>query len=80
MRPPFDIHVYGERVLDKLSSDADGGGCMTFADVVSGQTKHDVARTFSALLQLVIPLNMHFKSLRLQYSNIVHYHFQIQIQ
>lgn len=55
MHPPFDIHVYGERVLDKLSSDADSGGCMTFADVVSGQTKHDVARTFSALLQLVIP-------------------------
>ncbi|XXG84313.1 hypothetical protein AAC387_Pa10g1852 [Persea americana] len=53
MRPPFDIHVYGERVLDKLSSDADSGGCMSFADVVSGQTKHDVARTFSALLQLV---------------------------
>lgn len=29
---------------------------MSFADVVSGHEKHDVARTFSALLQLVTPL------------------------
>ncbi|XP_012083980.2 condensin-2 complex subunit H2 isoform X2 [Jatropha curcas] len=50
-RPPFDIHGYGERILDKLSHDCDNA--MSFADVVKGQAKHDVARTFSALLQLV---------------------------
>ncbi|GAB4843638.1 hypothetical protein Ancab_013603 [Ancistrocladus abbreviatus] len=49
-RSPFDIHEYGERVLDTLSA---GGNAMSFADVVVGQEKHDVARTFSALLQLV---------------------------
>uniref|UniRef100_A0A5B6Z667 Condensin-2 complex subunit H2 n=1 Tax=Davidia involucrata TaxID=16924 RepID=A0A5B6Z667_DAVIN len=52
-RPPFDIHAYGDRVLDKLSLEADSGNAMSFADVVRGQEKHDVARTFSALLQLV---------------------------
>ncbi|KAK4433906.1 Condensin-2 complex subunit H2 [Sesamum alatum] len=53
-RPPFDIHKYGERVLDKLSVDGDGGNvALSFGDVVDGQEKHDVARTFSALLQLV---------------------------
>ncbi|KAM7485052.1 hypothetical protein LguiA_001061 [Lonicera macranthoides] len=51
--PPFDIHEYGERVLDKLSVEADTRNAMSFADVVQGQQKHDVARTFSALLQLV---------------------------
>jgi len=52
-RSPFDIHQYGEIVLDKLSLEADSGGSMLFTDVVKGQAKHDVARTFSALLQLV---------------------------
>ncbi|XP_058077059.1 condensin-2 complex subunit H2 [Magnolia sinica] len=52
-RPPFDIHAYGERILDKLCLEADDGGCMSFVDVVGGQAKHDVARTFSAMLQLV---------------------------
>nr|GEV82570.1 condensin-2 complex subunit H2 [Tanacetum cinerariifolium] len=52
-RPPFDIHEYGQRTLDKLSHDADVGNAMTFTDVVRGQEKHEVARTFSALLQLV---------------------------
>lgn len=51
--PPFDIHLYGERILDKLSSEVGSGGSMTFTNVVRGQPKHDVARTFSALLQLV---------------------------
>ncbi|KAM7257682.1 hypothetical protein ACFE04_013423 [Oxalis oulophora] len=51
-RPPFDIHEYGERVLDKLS-ESDNGNVMAFTDVVRGQEKHDIARTFSALLQLV---------------------------
>ncbi|XWS14109.1 hypothetical protein CRYUN_Cryun36dG0094900 [Craigia yunnanensis] len=51
--PPFDIHEYGERILDKLSLEDDNGNVMPFNDVVKGQEKHDVARTFSALLQLV---------------------------
>lgn len=54
-RPPFDIHEYGDRVLDKLSMEGAEGKAMSFEDVVRGQEKHDVARTFSALLQLVIP-------------------------
>ncbi|XP_065863696.1 condensin-2 complex subunit H2 [Euphorbia lathyris] len=52
-RAPFDIHVYGERILEKLSVEEDSSNTMSFADVVKGQEKHDVARTFSALLQLV---------------------------
>ncbi|KAJ6797588.1 condensin-2 complex subunit H2 [Iris pallida] len=52
-QPPFDIHQYGERILDRLSMDVDIGGSMSFTNVVMGQPKHDVARTFSALLQLV---------------------------
>ncbi|XP_057539590.1 condensin-2 complex subunit H2 isoform X1 [Amaranthus tricolor] len=51
-RPPFDIHAYGDCVLDKLSL-ADDENVLSFGDVVKGQEKHDVARTFSALLQLV---------------------------
>ncbi|KAL4311384.1 hypothetical protein GQ457_01G030600 [Hibiscus cannabinus] len=50
--PPFDIHEYGERILDKLSLEADKDA-MPFSDLVKGQEKHDVARSFSALLQLV---------------------------
>lgn len=52
-RPPFDIHEYGERVLDKLSTEGEGKDALSFGEVVKGQRKHDVARTFSALLQLV---------------------------
>ncbi|GFZ21781.1 hypothetical protein Acr_29g0009430 [Actinidia rufa] len=53
-RPPFDIHEYGERVLEKLSVERDSGNItMSFAEVVRGQEKHNVARTFSSLLQLV---------------------------
>ncbi|XVF28285.1 hypothetical protein REPUB_Repub15cG0016800 [Reevesia pubescens] len=51
--PPFDIHLYGERILDKLSLESDNGNVMPFSDIVKGQEKHDVARSFSALLQLV---------------------------
>ncbi|KAJ6769419.1 CONDENSIN-2 COMPLEX SUBUNIT H2 [Salix koriyanagi] len=51
--PPFDIHAYGERIVDKLSLEVDSKNVMAFTDVVKGQEKHDVARTFSALLQLV---------------------------
>ncbi|XP_068663199.1 condensin-2 complex subunit H2 [Aristolochia californica] len=51
--PPFDIHEYGEQVLEKLSLGSDNSGIMSFVDVVCGQADYDVARTFSALLQLV---------------------------
>ncbi|GMJ12239.1 hypersensitive to excess boron 2 [Hibiscus trionum] len=51
--PPFDIHEYGERILDKLSLESNKGDVMPFSDLVKGQEKHDVARSFSALLQLV---------------------------
>ncbi|KAG2721396.1 hypothetical protein I3760_02G080500 [Carya illinoinensis] len=51
--PPFDIHEYGDRILDKLSLEAYSGDVMSFGDVVKGQEKYDVARSFSALLQLV---------------------------
>lgn len=51
--PPFDIREYGERIIEKVSLDLDTENVMSFTDVVKGQEKHDVARTFSALLQLV---------------------------
>ncbi|KAJ7980298.1 Condensin-2 complex subunit H2 [Quillaja saponaria] len=51
--PPFDIHEYGQRILDKLSLEASNTNASSFSDVVKGQEKYDVARTFSALLQLV---------------------------
>ncbi|GMH08291.1 hypothetical protein Nepgr_010131 [Nepenthes gracilis] len=49
-RPPFDIQEYGERLLDKLSRK---GKSMSFADIIMGQQKHDIARSFTAMLQLV---------------------------
>lgn len=58
-RPPFDIHVYGERVLDAFSSSSNeehenrSGVQMSFTEIVGGQERHEVARTFAALLQLV---------------------------
>ncbi|KAG6468951.1 condensin-2 complex subunit H2-like [Zingiber officinale] len=52
-RPPFDIHLYGERIMDKAFSKADADGCISFSNIVNGQPKHEIARTFSALLQLV---------------------------
>ncbi|CAL9082536.1 unnamed protein product [Musa acuminata var. zebrina] len=51
--PPFDIHLYGERILDKLLIEAESGDGIPFTNVVKGQSKHEVARMFSALLQLV---------------------------
>ncbi|XP_020596271.1 condensin-2 complex subunit H2-like [Phalaenopsis equestris] len=51
--PVFDIHQYGERILNKLSLEADDSGRVTFTEAVVGQPKYEVARTFSALLQLV---------------------------
>lgn len=52
-RPLFDIHEYSEKILIKLSVEADQRNAMSFGDIVRGQEKHDVARTFSSLLQLV---------------------------
>ncbi|MQM19417.1 hypothetical protein Taro_052420, partial [Colocasia esculenta] len=52
-RPPFDIQQYGEKILDKLHVEAGNEARMCFTDIVMGQPKHDIARTFSALLQLV---------------------------
>ncbi|CAL1413200.1 unnamed protein product [Linum trigynum] len=52
-RPPFDIHVYGKRILDKLSLESETETIKSFADIVTGQEGHDVARSFSAMLQLV---------------------------
>ncbi|XP_024027056.1 condensin-2 complex subunit H2 [Morus notabilis] len=51
--PEFDIHKYGERILNKLSLEAEDTNVLSFADVVKGQEKYHVARSFSALLQLV---------------------------
>ncbi|KAK4374476.1 hypothetical protein RND71_005153 [Anisodus tanguticus] len=51
--PPFDIHEYGARVLSKLSLEENDKSTMSFSNVVKGSEKHDIARTFSALLQLV---------------------------
>lgn len=50
--PPFDIGLYGDQILDKLSSRADTGTA-SFSEIVSGKPKYEAARTFSALLQLV---------------------------
>ena len=41
-------------MLDTLSRSFDNKSAMSFADVVRGQEKHDLARSFSAILQLVI--------------------------
>ncbi|CAN6199195.1 unnamed protein product [Urochloa humidicola] len=51
--PPFDIGSYGEQILDTLSSRTDNTGIASFSEIVSGRPKYEVARTFSALLQLV---------------------------
>ncbi|CAL0308975.1 unnamed protein product [Lupinus luteus] len=51
--PPFDIRDYGERILDKLSLEESSSPVLPFSDLVSGQEKYDVARSFSSLLQLV---------------------------
>ncbi|CAD6273143.1 unnamed protein product [Miscanthus lutarioriparius] len=51
--PPFDIGSYGEQILDTLSSRTDNTGTASFSEIVSGRSKYEVARTFSALLQLV---------------------------
>ncbi|XP_010487539.1 PREDICTED: condensin-2 complex subunit H2-like [Camelina sativa] len=52
LHPPFDIQEYGERIINKLTVE-ESGNVETFTDLMKGQEKHDVARAFSALLQLV---------------------------
>ncbi|KAL3697621.1 hypothetical protein R1sor_011697 [Riccia sorocarpa] len=58
-RPPFDIHDYGDRLLDELatvaatSHDEDEETQESFTYLVRGQRREQVARSFSALLQLV---------------------------
>ncbi|KFK39021.1 hypothetical protein AALP_AA3G190200 [Arabis alpina] len=52
LHPPFDIQEYGERIINKLTVE-ESGNVETFTDLMKGQVKHDVARAFSALLQLV---------------------------
>lgn len=59
-RPPFDIHAYGERILDKLSSSSmdyddlnSSNAQKPFTCIVAGLEKHEVARIFAALLQLI---------------------------
>ncbi|KAK7392850.1 hypothetical protein VNO78_21300 [Psophocarpus tetragonolobus] len=55
--PPFDIQDYGESILEnfsKLSLEASSSSSvLSFSDLVKGQEKYDVARSFSSLLQLV---------------------------
>nr|BAK00781.1 predicted protein [Hordeum vulgare subsp. vulgare] len=50
--PPFDIGLYGEQILDTLSSRS-ATGTASFGEIVSSKPKYEVSRTFSALLQLV---------------------------
>ena len=40
--------------MNKLSEEADEDRSICFTDIVAGQPKHDIARSFSALLQMVI--------------------------
>ncbi|XP_050371830.1 condensin-2 complex subunit H2 isoform X2 [Argentina anserina] len=51
--PPFDIQDYGERIIDRISVEPEDRNVLPFSEVVKGQGKYDVARSFSALLQLV---------------------------
>ncbi|GBG63417.1 hypothetical protein CBR_g38039 [Chara braunii] len=63
-RPEFDIHAYGERLLDRLevatatqgiaaSQQKSNGKKSSFSNLVSGFKKYDVSRSFAAMLQLV---------------------------
>ncbi|EFJ31951.1 hypothetical protein SELMODRAFT_408312 [Selaginella moellendorffii] len=54
-RPAFDIHVYGERIIERCLHEApeQSDGVSSFTQIVKGQDSHDVARSFAALLQLV---------------------------
>ncbi|AQK79827.1 Condensin-2 complex subunit H2 [Zea mays] len=50
---PFDIGSYGEKILDTLSSRTNNARIASFSEIVSGKPKYEIARTFSAILQLV---------------------------
>lgn len=57
-RPPFDIHEYGDRLLEELATIAarkeeEEEIQESFTYLVRGQERDQVARSFSALLQLV---------------------------
>jgi condensin-2 complex subunit H2 len=52
LHPPFDIQEYGDRIINKLTVE-ESGNVETFTDLMKDQEKHEVARAFSALLQLV---------------------------
>ncbi|KAG6550947.1 hypothetical protein Mapa_007562 [Marchantia paleacea] len=57
-RPPFDIHEYGDRLLEELVTiaarkDEEEEIQESFTYLVRGQEQDQVARSFSALLQLV---------------------------
>ncbi|KAI5446428.1 condensin-2 complex subunit H2 [Lathyrus oleraceus] len=51
--PPFEFRDYGERLLDKLSLEESSDNVLPFSDLVKGQEKYDISRSFSSLLQLV---------------------------
>lgn len=59
LQPPFDIQEYGERIINKLTIE-ESGNVETFTELMKDQEKHDVARAFSALLQLVSHRGKHF--------------------
>lgn len=61
LHPPFDIQEYGERIVNKLTVE-ESRDVETFTDLMKDQEKHDVARAFSALLQLVSHRAKHFSS------------------
>lgn len=62
-RVPFDIHDYGQDILDRMSalSMGPGGGglksgaapALGFGTIAPHQEQYDVSRTFSAMLQLI---------------------------
>lgn len=61
LHPPFDIQEYGERIVNKLAVE-ESRDVETFTDLMKDQEKHDVARAFSALLQLVSNRSNLFRS------------------
>lgn len=69
LHPPFDIQEYGERIINKLTVE-ESGNVGTFTDLMKDQEKHDVARAFSALLQLVSHRGKQFCLLTKQELNI----------
>ena len=52
-RRDFDIHLHGSKVLETFGSGAPVGSQCLFSTIVRDQPKNEVARYFSATLQLV---------------------------